>query len=367
MTGRLRGFDSQRLDALMARFPTLRVAVLGDFFLDKYIEVDPGLAEPSLETGKTAHQVVGVRHAPGAAGTVVNNLVTLMSLQPAASEDAAAHPPALRAIGFTGDDGAGYELRQDLAASGVDIGALGFDTAPGRRTPVYLKPKDAGMAGLEAEHSRYDLKNRVPTGKLLERNLVESVTGLFDTIDVLVAMDQVEDEACGVFTPALYELLGRLVAGRSGPVAWADSRRRIRRFSGFIRKINQFELLDIRDPEPGAVLPDASIAAAMTAMERDSGAPVFVTAGGRGVWVMHASGPLIVPAVRYDGPVDPTGAGDSFTAGAVLSLAAGASPLEAALVGNLAASVTVRKLGTTGTASPEELRAALALWKGQNR
>ncbi|HOX33340.1 MAG TPA: PfkB family carbohydrate kinase, partial [Spirochaetales bacterium] len=73
-----------------------------------------------------------------------------------------------------------------------------------------------------------------------------------------------------------------------------------------------------------------------------------------------------VPAIRVEGPVDPTGAGDSFTAGALLALAAGASPLEAALVGNLVASITVRRLGETGTARPEELFGALALWKEQN-
>ncbi len=366
MTGLLREFGSERLDALLAQFPAMRVAVLGDFFLDKYLEVDPDLAEQSLETGKTAHQVTAVRHAPGAAGTVVNNLASLMSPRPVALAGAAG-PPSLCAIGFTGDDGEGYELRQDLAALGVDTGRLEFDTAPGRRTPVYLKPRDAGSPGLEGEHSRYDLKNRVPTSEPLERKLADAVTGLLDTVDVLVAMDQVEDEGCGVFTPGLYSLLRKLLAGTNRPIAWADSRRRIRRFSGFIRKMNQFELLDIRDPVPGAVLPDASIAAAMTAMELDSGIPVFVTAGERGVWVMGASGPLIVPAVSYGGAVDPTGAGDSFTAGAVLALAAGASPPEAALVGNLAASVTVRKLGTTGTASPGELRAAFELWKEQNR
>jgi len=77
----LAGFDRGRLDELLSRFRGLRVAVIGDFFLDKYLEVDPRLAEPSLETGKTAHQVVGTRHAPGAAGTVVNNLAALMALK----------------------------------------------------------------------------------------------------------------------------------------------------------------------------------------------------------------------------------------------------------------------------------------------
>jgi sugar/nucleoside kinase (ribokinase family) len=39
----------------------------------------------------------------------------------------------------------------------------------------------------------------------------------------------------------------------------------------------------------------------------------------------------------------------------VLSLLAGASPVEAAAIGNLVASVTVQQLGTTGTATPQQV------------
>jgi len=56
-------------------------------------------------------------------------------------------------------------------------------------------------------------------------------------------------------------------------------------------------------------------------------------------------------------PVDIGGAGDSFSAGAALTLRATGSPVEAARVGNLVASVTIMKKGT-GTASPEEVLAA---------
>jgi sugar/nucleoside kinase (ribokinase family) len=52
--------------------------------------------------------------------------------------------------------------------------------------------------------------------------------------------------------------------------------------------------------------------------------------------------------------VDICGAGDSFSAGAALTLAVTGSPLEAARLGNLVASVTIMKKGT-GTASPEEV------------
>ena len=67
----------RRLREIIDRFPRLRIAVVGDFFLDKYLDVDPALAEISLETGKTANQVVSKRHSPGAAGTVVCNVSAL--------------------------------------------------------------------------------------------------------------------------------------------------------------------------------------------------------------------------------------------------------------------------------------------------
>ena len=59
-------------------------------------------------------------------------------------------------------------------------------------------------------------------------------------------------------------------------------------------------------------------------------------------------------------PVDICGAGDSFSAGAALTLRVTGDVLTAARVGNLAAAVTIMKKGT-GTASPHELLAAARL------
>ena len=67
----------KRLGELIGRFPSRRIAVMGDFFLDKYLDTDPRRADVSVESGKTAHQVVAIRHSPGAAGTVTGNLAAL--------------------------------------------------------------------------------------------------------------------------------------------------------------------------------------------------------------------------------------------------------------------------------------------------
>ena len=350
MANELAAFDSARLAALTARFGDVRVAVLGDFFLDKYLDIEPALAEPSLETGRVAHQVVGVRHAPGAAGTVVNNLAALGAR-------------GIVAVGFTGEDGEGWELRQDLAALGCDLAHL--HAARDRVTPTYLTPPDRTRAGLEGEHSRYDIKNQSPTPAALERALLASLEAVLPRVDALIVMDQVREAGRGALTDAVIAALGAQAPKFPKTVFLADSRGRIRRFRNVMAKVNQFEVIGEENPAPGASVPAEVIAAEAERLAALIGAPVFATAGERGVRVT-APGAAVVPSVRVDGPTDPTGAGDSFTAGSVLALAAGATRPEAALVGNLVASVTVRQLATTGTAKPAELFDALALWKEQN-
>src|SRR5881227_2708429 len=90
-----------RLEHLLARLPHLTVGVLGDLFLDRYLDLDAGLTEPSIETGLDAYQVVGVRSYPGAAGTVINNLAAL-------------GVGSILPIAIIGDDGEGCELWQAL-------------------------------------------------------------------------------------------------------------------------------------------------------------------------------------------------------------------------------------------------------------
>src|SRR5881394_1307886 len=111
------------VEQVLNRAPALTVGVLGDLFLDRYLDIDAALTEPSIETGLDAYQVVRVRSYPGAAGTVVNNLVAL-------------GVGRVCVVAVIGDDGEGYELRQALR--GVD--ARWVVAQSDRRTPTYTKP-----------------------------------------------------------------------------------------------------------------------------------------------------------------------------------------------------------------------------------
>jgi bifunctional ADP-heptose synthase (sugar kinase/adenylyltransferase) len=343
---------AERLAELVARFPACRVVVLGDFFLDKYLDTDPGLAEISVETGRTAHQVVSIRTSPGAAGTIVNNLAAL-----GAGE--------IHVLGITGDDGEGYDLRRRLR----DLGCRteGFLAVPYRFTPTYLKPRNCRVADLSGEHDRYDTKNRKPMPGEAEEKVLSHLESLLDSggLDAVVVQDQVDEEDCGIVTARVRSRLTECAGRNPEVVFWADSRVRNGLFRGVLVKVNAREAVkQVSGHDPGDDPAEDEVLRALAELRSRIGKPVFVTGGRRGIWVSDPS-PALVRAVRVPEPTDPTGAGDSATAGAVLALAAGANPVEAALVANLVASITVQQLAATGTARPEELGPRLEMWRAQ--
>lgn len=341
--------NHERLQELIDRFPAQRIGVIGDFFLDKYLEVDPALAEISIETGKRANQVVAIRCSPGAAGTVVNNLSALGA-------------GTLQAVGAVGDDGEGYDLRAELARRSCRTeGLLRTDRL---MTPTYLKPRDASVPGLAGEHERYDTRNRRATPPEVIQDVIAALDAVLPEVDALVIADQVVEEDWGIITAAMREALGERAARFPRVIFWADSRRRIERFHGAIIKPNQFEAVGRADPLPGEEVQLTALHEAARQLRLRTGAPVCVTRGAAGALVTDPELALI-PGVRLDGPVDPTGAGDSVTAGGVLALAAGATFHEAVLVGMLTASITVQQLSTTGTATPEQLLERLEVWRAQ--
>jgi bifunctional ADP-heptose synthase (sugar kinase/adenylyltransferase) len=155
--------DSGRLQDLLNQFPGVTVLIVGDFFLDKYLDIDPRLSEPSLETGLETYQVTSVRRYPGAAGNVANNLRAL--------------DVNVIALGVIGDDGEGDDLRRGLDLIGVE--GDGLIRVPGRFTPTYLKPMLQQGNRPARELNRFDTKNRTPLPVEIETEVITRLHGLF--------------------------------------------------------------------------------------------------------------------------------------------------------------------------------------------
>jgi rfaE bifunctional protein kinase chain/domain len=326
----------ESLDGILTRLPRLTIAVLGDLFLDRYLDIDATLTEPSIETALDAYQVVRVRPSPGAAGTVINNL-------------AAFGVAAIHVVAVIGDDGEGYELRQALARMPA-VKTANLFSVGARRTPTYTKPMLCEPGRPARELNRLDIKNRQRLPPEAEALVVKALNELFSQVDALLVLDQLSEADCGVVTTKVREHLAEL--GRAHPqrIVVADSRERVGQFANVCLKPNEREAAL-------AVSNARDTVAAASALAERCGRTVFCTSGEHGIVVAEPGRePVRVPAYRVTGPIDTVGAGDSTSAAIACALASGAAPAQAAAFGNLVASITIQQLGTTGTASPEQIR-----------
>ena len=331
--------NAERFAAITARYPSLRVGVVGDFFLDRYLMIDPTKSELSIETGLPVHNVLAVQSRPGAAGTILNNLVAL-------------GVGTIHAIGYRGDDGEGYELQRALAAQpGVLLGH--FLTSKTRRTPVYCKPLLIEEGKPPVELNRFDSKNWTTTPIDLQMELADRVIEVGSEVDVLLVLEQVDLPDTGVVTPSLNAAVLHVLKERPEVVVLADSRQGLGHFPPFIFKMNAAELGRMTGGDTSdlaAVKIQASRHATANAQ------PVFVTLAEQGIVGARPGEPAEhVAAYPIRGPIDIVGAGDSVTANLAVALAAGASLREAMALAMAAASIVIHQLGTTGTASVSSL------------
>jgi len=333
------------LKRILERLPDLTIGVLGDLFLDRYLEIDAALTEPSLETGLDAYQVVRVRPSPGAAGTVINNLAALGVKQ-------------VVALSVLGDDGEGYELRQALGRLGrVHTDSVHVLRSGDFRTPTYTKPLLHEPGRPPRELNRLDIKNRIPLSPSAEQEVLRSLNQWFARLDALIVLDQVSEADCGVVTGRVRKRLADLGQAHPERFMLADSRQRIGFFQDVTLKPNRAECLaTVSEAERQS----CDLARAACNLARRARRPVFCTLGKEGVMLVEPTGerqpPVYIPAYPVHGPIDIVGAGDSTNAGIACAVAAGATLSEAAAFGNLVASITIQQIGTTGTATPEQVR-----------
>ena len=333
-----------RFSELASKYAALRVAVVGDFCLDRYLEIDPAKAEVSIETGLPVHNVVNVRAQPGGAGTILNNLAAL-------------GVGTIYPIGFAGEDGEGLELWHALEQRpGVRL--THFVRTAERCTFTYCKPLVMTPHKPPEELNRLDFKNWTPTPAPLRQLLTSRIVSAARSVDAMVVLEQVDVPETGVVTQETLETLGSLAKSEPGLFILADSRRGLGGYPPVGFKMNVAELAALVGVKSGLSLAEIKDAAA--GLARRNGRSVFVTLSERGILGASASGEVAhLPALPVRGPIDIVGAGDAVTANLAAAAAAGATLGESLEIANAAASIVVHKLGTTGTANTAEIRELL--------
>jgi len=331
--------SAPRVREILARIARVNVAVCGDFCLDAYWMLDPRGGEVSAETGLPA-QAVGRHYCSlGGAANVVANVAALK-------------PARIRAIGVIGDDIFGRELLRQLHGLGADT--AGMVVQHGRfDTVTYGK-----RYGEDGESPRLDF------GFFNERSPETDATVLAHLRQAIEQCDAVifNQQVPGGLSEAFIGGLNALADAYPQKIVVCDSRHYGTRFRRIHRKTNDAEAARLNGIalEPSVHPSLAELESYATRLFAESGRPVFITRGARGILTVADTGVHLEPGIQLLAKTDTVGAGDTVTSALALCLGAGLSPAEAAGFANFAAAVTVQKLYRTGTASPEEVLAVSA-------
>jgi rfaE bifunctional protein kinase chain/domain len=326
--------------ALIERFAGRTVVVVGDLITDEYLVGKPGRIS---------------REAPVIVLTFTERDVRLGGGANAASNVAALGARVLP-CGVVGRDRAGEEVRELFRVHG--IAADGIVAEPARTTPVKTRILAGGYQATLQQLVRLD---REPTGE------IEPATedALIARIEAAAARAQailVSDYGYGTVTPRVFERVRDIARGR-GLILTADSRYELPRFAGVTAATpNEAELAELVGwPVDDEVAVEK---AGRQLLDRLDATVLLVTRGSRGMALLEREGATtFIPIHGSDEIADVTGAGDTVIGAFTLALAAGAAPLEAATLANVAGGLVVMKRGTA-TVSAAEVREAFASLPG---
>jgi D-beta-D-heptose 7-phosphate kinase/D-beta-D-heptose 1-phosphate adenosyltransferase len=328
--------SAARVRQIMAGAHQTRVLVIGDAMLDHFIRGSVGRISP--EAPVPVLDFEGESFMPGGAANVARNLTALRV------------PTEL--LGAVGRDLAARQLKGLL--NDYAIGCRGLLSVRGRATSVKTR-----VVAYKQQVVRIDRETRDGLSAALTRQLLSITESMIPTTAAVI----VGDYGKGVVTqPLLEELKG--ICRRRGVWLSLDP-----------KPVHQLNLCGLSLITPNrkeafelAGLPDETrrndpltdtnlMRVADQLLNELRPAVLLITLGELGMLLCrHGHKPFHIPTVAQD-VFDVSGAGDTVIATFTLAVAAGASPLEAAIVSNHAAGIVVGKAGTA-TVAPEELLAS---------
>jgi rfaE bifunctional protein kinase chain/domain len=325
---------TERLRAIVERFPGRTVVVVGDLIEDEYLIGKPGRV--SREAPVIILKFTDRDVRLGGAANAANNLHALGA--------------RVLPLGVVGRDRAGEELLALFHGAGMATDGLVVEAE--RPTPVKTRIMAGGYQATRQQVVRIDREPAAEVAPATEDTLLTRLSSLAAGADAIV----LSDYGYGTLTPRLFEHV-RALAGRRGTVVSVDSRYDLLRFVGVTAATpNEAELGELAG---GPADDERSVEkAGRQVLERLDAAMLLVTRGSQGLALLERDGgTTFIPIFGTDEIADVTGAGDTVISAFTLALAAGAAPVEAATLANMAGGLVVMKRGTATVARTELVHA----------
>ena len=322
-----------RVQAILAAARKTRVLVVGDVMLDQFIwgsvaRISPEAPVPVVDFQRESFM-------PGGAANVARNL-TAMGV-------------SVELLGAVGQDAPADNLRELLRTQ--KIGCRGLVASATRRTSLKTR-----IVAQTQQVVRIDRETRETLAPKLTRRLLASIKTLLPKTDAVI----VGDYGKGVVTQDLLNELKPLCRAQGVWLSLDPKPVHNLNIAGFSlmtpNRKEAFALAGISDDTRHAnPLEDKNLRlVAERLLHEIRPAVLLITLGELGMLLCQRGQPPVHIHTVAQEVFDVSGAGDTVIATFTLAIAAGAAPLEAAILSNHAAGIVVGKVGTA-TASATEL------------
>ena len=327
---------STRVTKLLTAARRSRILVVGDVMLDQFIwgsvsRISPEAPVPVVDFKSESFM-------PGGAANVARNLSALGA--------------APELFGVVGGDDSALRMRELLREQHVGCG--GLITHSSRPTSIKTR-----IVAHQQQVVRVDRESKTPLDNATTAQLLEAIEHRLKGADAVI----VGDYGKGVVTQNLLDALKELCRKRGVWLSFDPKPVHHLNLTDLSlitpNRKEAFELSDLPDDTRHAnPLSDLNLIRTAERLLKDlSPALLLITLGEQGMLLCRQGQKLIhIPTVAQE-VFDVSGAGDTVIASFTLAIAAGASPLEAAIVSNHAAGVVVGKVGTA-IVTPKELVAS---------
>ncbi len=322
-----------RVRKLLATARKTRVLVVGDVMLDQFIwggvsRISPEAPVPVVEFERESFM-------PGGAANVARNLAALNV--------------SAELFGAIGQDENGRHLKKLLCGQKINCAGLFANAA--RHTSVKTR-----IVAQQQQVVRIDRETRDGLNARLTGRLLSEIKSKLPQADAVI----IGDYGKGVVTQPLLNEIKLLCRARGVWLSLDPKPVHHLNLAGFSlitpNRKEAFELTSLHDEtrHPNPLADTNLMLAAERLLNELRPAVLLITLGESGMLLcQRGQKPFHIPTVAQE-VFDVSGAGDTVIATFTLAIAAGASPLEAAILSNHAAGIVVGKIGTA-TVSPEEL------------
>ena len=323
--------EKTKLEELVNKLSEPKILVIGDLALDEMVYGDT--ERISREAPVLILQHTHTNYILGGASNAAHNVADV-------------NGGKVSVIGIIGDDYQGQDLKNAFKNANINCDSLIVDK--NRKTITKTRISDSCSQSVTQQIVRIDRQTNAPISSETEKKLISEIEKLLPEYDAII----LSDYHIGTLSDNIIRTVTNC-AKKNNKIVVVDAQKDLHRYNNITSMTPN--LPDTQKHVGFYLREKADFIMAGNKLIKETGAPyILITCGDKGMVIIEKGGKYThIPVFNKSKVFDVTGAGDTVTALYTLALAAGAEPVYAAVIGNIAASIVVKQFGCATTSIKE--------------